>query len=258
MTSSNTPDFDVYGRKYKHIRMRRERGIIELCLHTDGGILKWGDLVHEELGFCLADVAEDPGNDVVIITGEGDVFCTELDLASFGEINARMWLKTHQEALRILNNLLNIGAPVIGAVNGPAHIHAELLLLSNIVVAAEGATFQDWPHYPAGAVPGDGVHVVWPALLGPTRGSYFLLTGQILDARQALDLGVVNEIVPASNLLPRAWALAEQLMQRPLMVRRYSRALLTQPMKQLMLDHLSHGVALEGLAILDQMVSMDK
>lgn len=252
MARSVAPDFDVYSRKYEQIRMRRENGILEVRLHTSGSTLLWGPVIHEELGYCCADIANDIANEVVIITGEGDAFCTELDFSGFGAMNARSWLTIHREAIRILNNLLDIQVPVIGAVNGPAHVHAEIALLSNIVVAAEHATFQDYPHYPVGAVPGDGVHVVWPALLGPTRGSYFLLTGQILDARQALDLGVVNEVVPAAEVLPRAWALAEQLLQRPVMTRHYSRALLTQPMKQKMLDHLSHGVAVEGLALLDQ------
>lgn len=79
---------------------------------------------------------------------------------------------------------------MIGAVNGPAHMHAELVVLSNIVVASETASFQDAPHFANGVVPGDGVHIVWPMLLGPTRGSYFLLTNEIIDARQALELGV--------------------------------------------------------------------
>jgi enoyl-CoA hydratase/carnithine racemase len=79
-------------------------------------------------------------------------------------------------------------------VNGPVNIHAELAVLSDIVLASENAAFQDAPHFPNGLVPADGVHVIWPYLLGRNRGRYFLLTGERLSAQEALRLGVVAEV----------------------------------------------------------------
>jgi enoyl-CoA hydratase/carnithine racemase len=242
--------FEDYRDAYRHVRMKREGGILELCFHTDGDSLKWAGPPHEEFGRCFHDVANDPDNRVVIITGAGDAFCNEVDASSFGELSPRIYLDLYQEARRLIGNLLDIDVPVIGAVNGPAHIHAELVLLSNIVVASDRATFQDGAHFPLGVVPGDGVHVFWPKLLGPTRASYFLLTGEILDAEQAKALGVVNEVVPAAEVLPRAWALAELIAQRPVAAARYSRVLLTHEMKKAMHEQLGHGLAVEGLAML--------
>ena len=110
-------------------------------------------------------------------------------------------------------NLLDIEVPVIAAVNGPVNIHAEIAVLSDIVLAADHAAFADAPHFPNGLVPGDGVHVIWPYLLGRNRGRYFLLTGQRLSAQEALQLGVVSEVMPASRLLPRARELARQILK---------------------------------------------
>jgi enoyl-CoA hydratase/carnithine racemase len=62
------------------------------------------------------------------------------------------------------------------------------LQLCDIVIASDTATFQDDPHFLNGIVPGDGVHIIWPLLLGPNRGRYFLLTGQKLSAQEALSL----------------------------------------------------------------------
>ena len=85
-------------------------------------------------------------------------------------------------------------------------IHAEIPVLSDIVLASENATFQDAPHFPRGVVLGDGVHVVWPLLLGQNRGRYFLLTGQTLSAQEAHELGVVAEVLPREK--PSAQGLA--------------------------------------------------
>lgn len=244
-----TPDFEVYSRKYQHIRMTRRDGILELCLHSKGESLKWTPLVHQELGYCFGDVANDPDNKVVILTGEGAVFCDELDVAGF-DPSTMIWSEIQQEGKRLLNNLLGIDVPVVGAVNGPAHVHAELVLLSNVVIASRQATFQDAIHFTRGWVPGDGAHAVWPALLGPSRGSYFLLTGQLIDAGQAVNLGVVHEVVPHGEVKARAWAVAAEIARQPLLVRRYTRNLATHEMKRLMHDQLSHGLALEGVAYL--------
>jgi enoyl-CoA hydratase/carnithine racemase len=74
--------------------------------------------------------------------------------------------------------MLDVDVPIVGAVNGPARVHAELPLLSDVVIASESAVFQDAVHFERGVVPGDGVHTLWPLWLGPNRGRYFLLMGQ--------------------------------------------------------------------------------
>jgi enoyl-CoA hydratase/carnithine racemase len=84
-------------------------------------------------------------------------------------------------------------------------------------------------------------------LLGLNRGRYFLLTGQRLSAHEAKALGLISEILPREQLLPRAWELAEQLVQQHPLVLRYTRVLLTQYIKRLMHDLLGYGLALEGL-----------
>jgi enoyl-CoA hydratase/carnithine racemase len=146
---------------------------------------------------------------------------------------------------------------MISAINGPALRHSEIPLLCDIVLAAEHTTFQDSAHFPNGMVPGDGMHIVYPLLLGLNRGRYFLLTGQTLTAHQAQEMGLVSEVLPPHALLPRAWTLAEQLAQRPPLVLRYSRVLLTQYLKRQLHDLLGYGLALEGLGVGDARASQD-
>ena len=245
------PTLDEYSQKYEFIRFHREDGILQLTLHSNGGDLLWGFAPHQELGHCFADVANDLENKVVILTGSGTTFIHDEELGG-GAPDAATWA-THvlPDAKRLLMNLLEIQAPMIAAVNGPATVHAELALLCDVVLAADHTTFQDAPHYPSGLVPGDGVHVVWPMLLGMNRGRYFLMTGQELSAQEALALGVVNEVMPQDKLLDRAWTLARKIRQRPAITTRLTREAMVQQLKRAMLDQLPYGLALEGLAACD-------
>ncbi|HEY4332182.1 MAG TPA: enoyl-CoA hydratase/isomerase family protein [Ilumatobacteraceae bacterium] len=242
------PVFDEYSTAYHHVAMTRTDGIIELTLHSDGGPLVWGDAPHTELGYCFADVAADPDNRIVILTGAGGKFIADLDTSWVGGMNPAKWDKIYQHGRRLLQNLLAIEVPVIAAVNGPARVHAELAVLADIVLAADTADFQDAPHFRYGTVPSDGVHIVWPHLLGANRGRYFLLTGQRLSAREALDLGVVSEVLPAHELMARARQLAAQLARQPDATLRYTRVALTEDLKRRLSTDLGYGLALEGLA----------
>lgn len=245
------PTLAEYSKKYSHIKFHREDEILQVTMHSDGKDLIWGFPPHEELGYCFGDIGNDRENKVIIFTGSGDTFIHKEELGG-GKPDAKIWGEhVLPDAKRLLMNLLEIQAPMIAAINGPATVHAELGVLCDIVLAADHAIFQDAPHFPSGLVPGDGVHVVWPLLLGLNRGRYFLMTGQKLSATEALNLGVVNEVMPQAQLLPRAWELAKIIRQRPALTVRLTREAMLHQVKRAMLDQLPYGLALEGLAASD-------
>ena len=246
--------FTEYADKYQNIHMERRDGILQVTFHTNEGSLIWGGGPHGDFGYAFDDIGSDPENKLVIMTGTGDNWCAEIPAMKPGRRTPTNWEKVNWEAKRLLMNLLNIDVPIIAAVNGPATVHSEIPLLSDIVLASETATFKDAPHFPDGVVPGDGVHVVFPLLMGPNRGRYFLLSGQTLSAQQAMEFGLVNEILTKDRILHRAWELAEWLMKRPALTLRYSRIVLTHQIKRVMLDNLAYGLALEGMGIVDMSV----
>jgi enoyl-CoA hydratase/carnithine racemase len=243
--------YDAYSTAYPHVAFRRENGILELRLHSDGRPLVWGEPVHAELGYCFEDVGRDPDNRVIVLTGTGDQFCAQLDDTLAGPISPERWRTLYADGVRMLTSLLAIEVPVISAVNGPASVHAELAVLNDIVVASASAYFRDGVHFRMGAVPGDGVQVVWPMLLGANRGSYFLLTSQRLSAQEALAAGVVNEVVPAGSALERAWEIAAQLTKAPDSTLRYTRVALSRLRRREMFDQLPLGLAVEGLSAIE-------
>lgn len=91
--------FEEYAGRYDHVAMTRSAdGVIELALHTDGGPLVWGDGPHTELGYCFADVAADPENRVVILTGSGGEFIGRLDESWVGPMTPAKWDKIFSHA----------------------------------------------------------------------------------------------------------------------------------------------------------------
>jgi enoyl-CoA hydratase/carnithine racemase len=247
---------DDYADKYPSVRLERRGGILQVTLHTGGNSLRWGMEVHAELPDAFADIGRDPDNRVVIITGTGDEFSGPAATPGSTMFVKRPSVQTmdriHWEGRHMLMNLLNIEVPVISAVNGPAWRHSEIPLLGDIVLAAEHAAFQDSSHFVSELVPGDGVHIVYPMLLGINRARYFLLTGQVIGAQEALSLGLVAEVLPADKVLPRAWELAESIAKRPTLLLRYTRLLFTEHIRRRMHELLGYGLAMESLAIMEK------
>ncbi len=245
--------FEEYAGSFAHARFVRDGGVLELSLHSGGDSLVWGASVHRELPLIFRAIASDPDNRVLILTGAGKAFCRSADtsLLELGR-TAEGWAQIEREGQEILYSLLDVGIPVIGAVNGPASIHAELVVLSDLVIAADTAYFQDAAHLKFDVVPGDGVQVIWQRLLGPNRGRAFLLTAQKLWAAAALDLGVVAEVVAADLVLPRARELAQDLAGKSNLTLRHTREVLIEDTRAAIRADLARGFALEGRAMLEQ------
>ncbi|MBI3068380.1 MAG: enoyl-CoA hydratase/isomerase family protein [Betaproteobacteria bacterium] len=255
--------FADYKDAFQTIKLERtESGILQVTLHTNGGPWQWdaraqadgrAGVPFQELADATNQIARDAGNRVVIITGTGNQFSGP---PASGQTMSRGDVK-HWDRVQFLGNhtmrdLLDIPGPVISCLNGPAYRHAEIALIADIVLAADDALVQDSAHFPNRMVPGDGIGVLFPHLMGPNRGRYFHLTGQKLSAAELKEIGVVNEIMPRERLLPRAWELAEQLIQNNPYVLRYTRLLLTAPLKALLRQHLHYGFAMEALAAVDE------
>jgi enoyl-CoA hydratase/carnithine racemase len=240
--------FEDYRDRYGNIRMEREEGVLLVALHTNGGPFVNSGPARQDLAYALTDIARDPENRVMIFTGTGREFCTRSDSSSMPDPDSpEGWYQITVEGKWIIQGMLDIEIPVISVVNGPVTRHSELLLLADMVLAAESATFQEGTHLPR-MVPGDGMHILWPHLIGDIRARYFLLTGQVIDAQEGKRLGIVNEVLPDDEVLDRARVLARGLAEVPDITLRYTRALFTQRIRRLVNEQLPYGLAVEGLS----------
>jgi enoyl-CoA hydratase/carnithine racemase len=204
--------------------------------------------VHEALVDAFRDIGDDRDNHVVILTGTGEEFCARISPEGFDFFTPTGYDKILREGTKLLENILDIQTPMIAAINGPVTVHSEYALLCDIVLAAEEAFFQDAAHPAFGIVPGDGLHVVWPEVIGEIRGRYFLLSGQKLSATEAKDYGAVNEVLALEALLPRAWELARHLKKQNPLTLRYTRIALSTRFRRRLQESLSYGLALEGIS----------
>ena len=247
-----------YFSAYHHLRVTRDSsGVLVAEFHTDGGPFTMTAPAHTEFVDAFYRIAQDRANKIVILTGADGEFITDVDWSSFGDAaDPGVWSQVHDEGVQVLENIANIRVPVIAAIEGRAHVHSDYALLASVIVAAEGATFQDVAHFSAGVAPGDGIFTTWSYRAGAGRAEAFLLNPQPLTARTAHDWGVVAEVVPNGNALSRAHELAELYLKAPEVTRRNTRIHFIQPLKERIVREVGYGLALEGASAADLMKSM--
>jgi len=249
---------DDYFAAYRSLKLTRDaNGVLVAEFHSNGGPLTFTAQAHTEVVDAFYRISQDRANKIVILTGAGGDFIIGVDWASFGDVaDPGVWSQVHDEGVQVLENLANIRVPVIAAVEGRAHVHSEYALLANVIVAAEGATFQDVAHFAAGVVPGDGIFTTWSYRAGAGRAEAFLLNPQPLPARTAQEWGVVAEVVPNGKALSRALELAELYLKAPEVTRRDTRMHFIRPLKERIVREVGYGLSLEGASAADLVKSM--
>jgi enoyl-CoA hydratase len=156
----------------------------------------------------LEKVANDGGIKVAIITGVGKAFCSGLDLDCLATDNL---LDPRGDGRDMVDLFDACEKPVIGAINGYAITGGfELALNCDFLIASESASFAD-THARVGIQPGWGMTQLLQQAVGRRMAKQMSFTGQFISAVKALQCGLVNEVVPDEELLPRARAIAEAI-----------------------------------------------
>ena len=158
--------------------------------------------MHREMERIWDDVDMDDDIRVVILTGEGDAFCAGTDLSFQDKENqsGRKGRPPFRSARRLFWGMMDTEKPIIAKVRGPAYgVGVNIALACDMVIAAEGAKFCD-SHVRMGIAPGDGGAAFFPLLLGFHRAKEYLMTGDLVTAPDAADIGLINYCVPEAEL----------------------------------------------------------
>jgi len=202
-----------YG-KYQCIRAERDGKVLKLSLNRPESLNAVNGVLHGELATIFADVNQDKETYAVLLTGEGRAFCAGGDVKGMGDPE-RDWSQTTSEAKAIVNGLLDLEQPIIAAINGAAvGLGATIALFCDVIFASENARIGD-PHVKVGLTAGDGGAVIWPLLCGVARAKEMLMTGDLIDADEARNLGLVNHVTAHDELIGKAMAFAQRLANGP-------------------------------------------
>jgi enoyl-CoA hydratase/carnithine racemase len=157
----------------------------------------------------------------VILTGAGDkAFIAGEDIHELAHVTPVEAEKSTRDGQGVLNLIEHLGKPVIAAVNGFAlGGGCETAMACTIRVASENAKFGQ-PEVKMGVIPGAGGTQRLPRLVGKGRALQIILTAEMVTAQEAYRIGLVNEVVPAAELIPRAEAILKQIFSNaPIAVR---------------------------------------
>jgi enoyl-CoA hydratase len=207
--------------------------------------------LHDELPEALAFADGDPGSDVIVLTGSGRAFSAGGDVAHMEHNAANPHLFDHEarQAKRIVFALLDIEKPVICRMNGHAvGLGATIALLCDVIFAADGAKIGD-PHVGIGLVAGDGGAVVWAQRIGLARAKEYLLSGELLSARKAAEIGLINHCVPAEELDAAVDAFAQRLLDGAPNAIRWTKVLTNMELKRIAGAVMEAGIAYEALSV---------
>src|SRR6266699_3672924 len=245
-----TPNFEEYKERFKqHYKLeRREDGVILVQAHTAGGPIQLSVENHRSVGQLFKTIGADPENEVMIFTGTGKDFMMDADPEGFKleQEDLQHWAYeyAYKDGRINVSSLVNdLEIPTIGLFNGPG-FHSEIVLMCDITLAADDATIFDL-HYDIGSVPADGIHNAFQELLGVKRAAYALLTGEAISAQQALEWGMVNEVMPRDKLITRAYQIADHIMTQPRTTRRLTTQIVRRPWKRRIVNDLDGGFGIQ-------------
>ena len=149
---------------------------------------------------ALKGISDDPSVKAVILTGAGKVFSSGGDIRTMEGLTPPATRLRVKDAQRVIQALVEMEKPVIGAVNGPAvGAGASLALACDLIIASEDASFAV-SFVKIGAIPDLGAFYFWPLRIGLARAKELMFTGDSISAREAERLGLINRVVPYEKL----------------------------------------------------------
>jgi enoyl-CoA hydratase len=188
--------------RYVTLRLEREGRLLRASFNRPDTLNAIDKQTHQELARLFGEVAVDPLTDVVILSGVGRTFSAGGDLDHIQNMidKPELFLEDLVAAKNIVFGMLDCPKILVAKLNGHAiGLGCTIALLCDVVFAAKSAKIGD-PHVKMGLTAGDGGALIWPHLIGHARAKEHLMTGRLLIAEEAEQMGLINHVVPAADL----------------------------------------------------------
>lgn len=209
----------------------------------------------DEIADFCARMTRDTSVRAIVLTGAGSAFCAGgnvkhmLEKKGMFEGSPQTLRNAYRAGIqRIPAALYELEVPVIAAINGPAiGAGLDLACMCDVRIASSSALFAE-SFVKLGIVPGDGGAWLLPRIIGMARATLMTLTGDTIDAAKALDYGLVGEVVPPQEVLPRALAIASSIAANPGHATRLAKRLLREGQDMKLASLLELSAAYQAIA----------
>jgi enoyl-CoA hydratase len=244
MSTVELPNFET-------IALSRQGRQLTITLNRPDSLNAANLAMHDELPEVFQFAATDLGSDLIMVTGAGRAFSAGGDLDHLSRNAAQPELFDHEarQAKRIVFAMLEIEKPIVCRLNGHAvGLGATVALLCDVIFAADTAKIGD-PHVGVGLVAGDGGAVIWAQRIGLGRAKEYLLTGDLVTAKRAEEIGLVNHCLPAEQLDTAVDTFCRRLLNGATNAIRWTKVLTNLELKRVANAVLDAGVAYESLSV---------
>lgn len=238
-------------REYQTLDVELHGDVLRIAFDRPDAKNAANPIMHSEMTHVFKDASETDAR-VVVLTGNGDTFSAGGDIQHMKEriddSSVSPFTDAIKEAETILSDLISLEKPIIAKVNGHATgLGATLALFCDIVIASEDAKIGD-PHVQIGLVAGDGGAVIWPLLTDIHTAKELLMTGELISAKEAEEIGLINYAVPPDELDDKVDKMVDKLASGPQLAIRYTKKAINNYLQRGIDDILSESLALEAIS----------
>jgi enoyl-CoA hydratase len=235
---------------YEYLNVNLDAGVLTCTINTPSPLNLINSDAHDELEDFFYQLRKDEEIGVVVLTGTGNTFSAGGDL---NDVGAGVFHKGLPGGAftrgggRLIRNLVTVPQPIIAALNGTAAgLAASIVLHCDIILATEHAKIGD-PHVTAGVVAGDGGAVAWPLQISLSRAKEYLMLGELLDAREAERIGLINHVYPDDEFQAAVDDMARRLAAKARYAVRWTKSTLNSILLRRVDEVLDLGLVMEGL-----------
>lgn len=238
---------------FEYLHFELQDRVITAKFYNPGNLNAFTEQMEVELSQFLLEGALDDEFDIVVLTGEGNAFSAGGDIENWMVPNVENPGRVNTDlAKRLVFAFLDFPKPIIARVNGHAiGLGATAALFCDVIFASEKAKIAD-PHVTMGLSAGDGGAIIWPQLIGYARAREYLMTGELIPAGKAAEMGLINYALPPDELDEAVDAFVKRLQKGALLAISATKKTINLGLKQIATAVMDASIAYEKLTVYSQ------